>query len=291
MDTLQIVAMLVVFILLILFVYYFFVNDKSITTGLNDAKYYKYIDSKEFGVPPGLKSTFATSIWVYVNDWTTYEHTADRIIYYIGDREILKTSGSVGGPVAAAYITVEDLRQRAPRPRGGVVVMGLDHTNSTLKIHVGNDENIVALDGVAAADHELTFKIDDFPLQAWINVSVSVHNNAIDLYINGKLVSSKFVNGLNVTFPPQTENTIVSLGNPWLVFNSSDGDTDYTNLTMGFNGYTSKFRFYNDSLTPKQAYDIYKSGPGGSYLSEMIGDRSVDINFKNGQEVTSTISI
>ena len=285
MDTLQIVAMLVVFILLILFVYYFFVNDKSITTGLNDAKYYKYIDSKEFGVPPGLKSTFATSIWVYVNDWTTNDKASDRIIYYIGDKIIHTMAGSSGDTMEGDWRkTVMLLRSQSPHNSRGVVVMGLDATYSKLKIHVG-DKN-----GGTLSDADLTFEIDDFPLQAWVNVSVSVHNQAIDLYINGKLVSSKFVNGLNVTFP-QTEDTIVSLGNPWLVRDESDGDTDYTNLTMGFNGYTSKFSFYNDSLTPKQAYDIYKSGPGGSYLSEMIGDRSVDINFKNGQEVTSTISI
>ena len=88
MDTLQIIAMLVVFILLLLFVYYFFKDDKGITSGLNDARYYKYIDPKEFGVPAGLKAAFATSIWVYIKDNASGAHgngnvTRDRIIYYI----------------------------------------------------------------------------------------------------------------------------------------------------------------------------------------------------------------
>jgi hypothetical protein len=158
-----------------------------------------------------------------------------------------------------------------------IVMMGLDGNDpTTLKIIVDGAE---------------VFSINDFSLQTWVNITLSVYNNSLDLYINGKLVSSKIVNDLLIEFPESSDETIVSLGNPFNVFDKSDNETNYNSLTMGFSGYTSKFKFFNNSLTPNEAYDIYKSGPGGSSLANMIGNRGLDINFKDGVEITSTISI
>lgn len=272
MDTLQIVAMLVVFILLLLFVYYFFKYDKGITSGLNDARYYKYIDSKEFGVPVGLKAAFATSIWVYVKDWNGVSN-ADRIICYIGSNldgdETIVTASTGAVTSETSDDDISDISSNSN------VIMALDKTNPTLKIIVNELEE---------------FSINDFPLQTWVNITLSVYNNLLDLYINGKLVSSKIVEDLMIQFP-ESESAVVSLGNPFYVFDRVDNETNYTSLTMGFSGYTSKFKFFNNSLTPNEAYDIYKSGPGGSSLANMIGNRGLDINFKDGEEVTSTISI
>ena len=273
MDTLQIVAMLVVFILLLLFVYYFFKKDKGITSGLNDARYYKYIDPSEFGVPVGLKTAFATSIWVYVKDWNGVDR-ADKIICYIGDN---KTRGDNLGSTGenTVYDNNNNINKLSYIKRRSNVIMALDKNDPTLKVVLNN---------------QAEFSIKDFPLQTWVNITVSVYNNSLDLYINGKLVSSKIEDNLLIEFP-ESENTIVSLGNPFKVFDKSDNERNYTNLTMGFSGYTSKFKFFNNSLTPNKAYDIYKSGPGGSSLANKMGNRGLDINFKDGQEVTSTLSI
>jgi len=270
MDTLQIIAMLVVFILLLLFVYYFFKDDKGITSGLNDARYYKYIDSKEFGVPVGLKAAFATSIWVYVKDWNGINE-ADKIICYIGSNTASNdtSTASIGSALSTTDDEISDISGNSN------VIMALDQTDPTLKIIVNDVEE---------------FSINDFPLQTWVNITLSVYNYSLDLYINGKLVSSKIEENLLIEFPDSDE-AVVSLGNPFHVFDKQDNETNYTSLTMGFSGYTSKFKFFNNSLTPNEAYDIYKSGPGGSSLANMIGNRGLDINFKDGEEVTSTISI
>ena len=271
MDTLQIVAMLVVFILLLLFVYYFFKKDKGITSGLNDARYYKYIDRSEFGVPVGLKAAFATSIWVYVKDWYGNDDD-DKIICYRGQNTVDANSitGATGEKTDVDKNENNKLDYIKKRAR---VIMALDNTDPTLKIIVNKQEE---------------FSINDFPLQTWVNITLSVYNNSLDLYINGKLVSSKIKENLLIEFK---ESTIVSLGNPFKVFDREDNETNYSSLTMGFSGYTSKFKFFNNSLTPNEAYDIYKSGPGGSTLANKIGNRGLDINFKDGQEVTSTLSI
>jgi len=273
MDTLQIVAMLVVFILLLLFVYYFFKNDKGITSGLNDARYYKYIDPSEFGVPVGLKAAFATSIWVYVKDWN--QDDADKIICYIGKNKAIDGLMGSTGEKTGDDANEAEINELSYIQQRSTVIMALDKNDPTLKIIVNKEEE---------------FSINDFPLQTWVNITLSVYNQSLDLYINGKLVSSKIKKNLKIKFY-ESDDAIVSLGNPFNVFDKKDNETNYTSLTMGFYGYTSKFKFFNNSLTPNKAYDIYKSGPGGSSLANKMGNRGLDINFKDGQEVTSTLSI
>ena len=285
----QIISMIVIIILLLL-VYYYFKKNKGITTGLNDARYYKYIDPKDFGLPVGPTNSFATSIWVYIKDNASGAlsgggTTSARIIYYIGSNELagirgqrFPRVGSIGEPTENKHgVPVTTPNMFLTKNLNDVMVMvGLDGNDpTTLKIIVAGDEE---------------FSINDFPLQTWVNITLSVYNSSLDLYINGKLVSSKIKQNLLIEFPDSDE-TIVSLGNPFNVFDKEDNETDYTSLTTGFSGYTSRFKFFNNSLTPNEAYDIYKSGPGSSSLVNMIGSRGLDINFKNGQEVTSTISI
>jgi hypothetical protein len=232
-----------------------------------------------------------------VKEWDTYNGTAssggggsvnaDKIIYYIGHDKIQSESGAIGdASILTTQFKFSDLTAagKTEQKNRGVVVMGLGATKSTLNINIRDG----AHSGVSP--DEPTFTIQDFPLQAWVNVTVSVYNDSIDLYINGKLVSSKYVDNLNVIFPSGA-GRFVSLGNPWNTFSRTDGDQSFIDLTTGFQGHTSKFKFYNNSLTPNEAYDIYKSGPGGSSLTSMISNRGIDINFKNGKEVTSTISI
>lgn len=77
------------------------------------------------------------------------------------------------------------------------------------------------------------------PLQKWNHIVVSVYNNNVDLYLNGKLSRSCLLKG----FPkPNTDH---------LHFNVNDG----------FDGQIAKSIFVNASLNPTEVYDLYKMGP------------------------------
>lgn len=81
--------------------------------------------------------------------------------------------------------------------------------------------------------------LKDIPLQRWNHVVVSVYNNNVDLYLNGKLSRSCVLKG----FPkPNTDH---------LHFNVNDG----------FDGQIAKSVFVNSSLNPTEVYDLYKMGP------------------------------
>ena len=86
-----------------------------------------------------------------------------------------------------------------------------------------------------------TWKIHNIPLQKWTNIIVATNNRAVDTYIDGKLVNTHVLKGV----PKMDKEAPIYL--------TPDG---------GFSGNTAKFRYFSRTLSPREAYQIYKDGPG-----------------------------
>ena len=110
--------------------------------------------------------------------------------------------------------------------------------------------------------------INNVPLQAWTNLIVTLNSRALDVYINGKLVKTCLLDA-----PPAVES----------------GSSVRITPGGGFSGYTSRFQYYAMPLSPQQAYNIYKSGYGGSSgLGDVFNKYRVKIGFlENNREVNS----
>ena len=109
--------------------------------------------------------------------------------------------------------------------------------------------------------------IHNIPIQKWCNIIISSNNRAIDTYIDGKLVNTHVLSGV----PRMDKNA------PILV--TPDG---------GFSGETSKFRYIARTISPREAYDIYREGPGGNWLSDLLNQYKLKFSFlKHNQEINS----
>lgn len=82
----------------------------------------------------------------------------------------------------------------------------------------------------------------NIPLQKWVNITVSVYQNNVDLYIDGKLGASHSLKG----FPQPNKGNI---------FITPKG---------GFDGYIANTKFFNLAFTPDKAFETYKEGPSSS---------------------------
>jgi hypothetical protein len=113
-----------------------------------------------------------------------------------------------------------------------------------------------------------TCTIRNVPLQAWTNLIVTLNNRALDIYINGKLVKTCLL-----ASPPRIDS----------------GSSVRVTPGGGFSGYTSKFEYYAQPLSPQEAYNIYKSGYGGDYgLGNIFNKYRVKVGFMdNNREVNS----
>jgi hypothetical protein len=90
-----------------------------------------------------------------------------------------------------------------------------------------------------------TCDIGNIPLNMWVNITIILIGNSVDVYVNGNLKKRQKLEGV-----------------PKLNY----GDL-YINNWNGFLGYISKLRYFNYAIQPYILDEIYKNGPGTSFDS------------------------
>ena len=83
-------------------------------------------------------------------------------------------------------------------------------------------------------------EIKNMPLQRWVNVTLQVHNNIIDIFMDGLLHKTHIIEQGAVK--PNDDNIIIG-------------------STGGFDGYVSRIIWANKALHPGEIYEKYKEGP------------------------------
>jgi hypothetical protein len=123
----------------------------------------------------------------------------------------------------------------------------------------------------ALSDKGLNFEKllnDDYiEIQKWVNITFSASTNNIDIYIDGKLVRTCLLPG------------VASVNNNANVYITPNG---------GFDGWTSKFQYYPNSLNPQEAWNIYTQG----YSNWFTGfNYKVQISLVENGNTQSSITI
>lgn len=143
--------------------------------------------------------------------------------------------------------------------------MILERNTARLKVHIGGTQTNGVVSN-ALADIEVT---NNFPIQKWVCVLVSVDNNITDVYLDGKLMKSIQLNNPNSgasTISPIDEN--INFGN-------------WTGC------YISKFERIPRSTDPKTAYDKYREGNGSSGLGNALGNFNLKLAVTKDNVETS----
>lgn len=169
---------------------------------------------KEKDLKQHSASRYAYGIWVYVNSWN---NTSEKIIFKRG-------SGSTGVPNSLKV----SLAQQTPS------------LTVTLTDTGGNPHSIPVT--------------DNFPIQKWVYIVVSVDSRLVDTYLDGKLVKSHQVT------PNQGTTLTVPGGNL---------ESDI------FNAYVARFKRWSHPINPQTVYDEYMKGNG---QGSMIGAYGVDVS-------------
>jgi len=111
-----------------------------------------------------------------------------------------------------------------------------------------------------------SWSIQNIPIQKWCSIILATNNRTVDTYIDGKLVNTHLLSGV----PNIDKNANINL-----------------TPDKGFSGATSKFNYFSRTISPREAYDIYKEGPGGNALSDLLNKYKLKLSFmKDNEEVT-----
>jgi hypothetical protein len=175
-------------------------------------------------------SNFAYSVWFYINDWN-YRYGEQKVIF-----------GRMGSASASGSGFTPGVNGLDPCP---AVVLGDTENNLyiSLSCFSGLDqEPIPTTTGTTtttANTQVSTCIITNVPIQSWVNLTISIYGRTMDVYINGKLVKTWVLPG---------------------VANVNNAANVYVTPNGGFDGFTSKFQYYPNSLNPQQAWNIYTQG-------------------------------
>lgn len=130
------------------------------------------------------------------------------------------------------------------------------------------DNNLVIT--MTTEDEPFECLVPNIPLQKWTNLIVSLNNKSLDSYVNGKLVKTCVLPSIPIIDPEAS------------VYLTPNG---------GFSGYTSRFNYWNDVISPHQAWNVYKSGPGGNLLSNFFNQYKIKLSFLKGDNVAASLTI
>ena len=187
----------------------------------------QYVDGKDLPTSSDQTSNYTISTWFYVSDWN---------INYGQEKTLLNKGESSPSIVLGATSNDITVTQRCFPSAGG--------------------ERI---------EHQCV--IQNFPLQKWVNLIVSLYGRTMDIYVDGKLVRTCVLPG------------VADVSGPNNIHITPNG---------GFDGFVTNTQYWAQASNPQDAYNIYKDGFGSNWLSSLINKYRVRFTFlEDNREITS----
>ncbi len=219
MNSLIIILIFIILIVIFYFIYQLFRKRYYLINAVqNLQKSSPSISVSKIDDPASTR--YAYSIWIYVNSWN---NSANKVII----------------------------------SRYNDIVLFLDSTTSTLKCKLNpkySPDRATAYpidpSKITNADSKSPFIniTNNFPLQKWVNITVSIDNNIFDAYLDGKLVKSLQITQVN---PDRTSD--LYLGN-------------------GYDAFITRLSRFNHPLDPQSAWNIYLKGNGSNSAFGLFGN-------------------
>jgi hypothetical protein len=253
MSPLTIVITIVVIVLIFMLIRYIIVDPYTLQN-IQDGKTASTISATSLATNGSSvpSSNFAYSIWFYINNWN-YRYGEPKVIF----GRMGTSSGQQGGSVSG-------VSGMDPCP---AVVLGAVENNLDISIgcYPGIDQEPTTTGGSTVVH---TCSVANVPIQKWVNLVVSVYGRSMDVYIDGKLVRTCLLPG------------VASVNNSANVYVTPSG---------GFEGWTSKFQYYPNSINPQEAWNIYSQGY--SSMSSMFSSYQVQLSLVENGTTQSSITI
>ena len=200
--------------LVIYFIWYFFLKKGKVLSKCRSG-------TKVLNIPADKlhgnshTNNYSYSIWFYVTDWS-YRLSEEKELLVRGGAQGSANPRIVLSPFENNLSVTITTHTKAAQPPGGGT-------------GIGNASSLGP-----------TCSINNFPLQRWVNLIVSLNNRTLDLYLNGKLVRTCILPA-PATIEPDAPVILTPGG--------------------GFKGWTSNMQYFTKALNPQEAYNIYSNGP------------------------------
>ena len=253
MSPLSIVIMILIIVLLVI-IWKYVLSDPFTLQSMQNGQTASTISASSLAtngtnVP---SSNFAYSIWFYINDWN-YRYGEPKVVF-----------GRMGSKSSTSTGAISGVSGMDPCP---AVILGAIENNVavTLSCYPGSNQEPTTPGGTTVLH---TCSVTNIPIQKWVNLTLSVYGRSMDLYIDGKLVRTCLLPG---------------------VANVNNNSNVYVTPAGGFDGWTSKFQYFPNSLNPQEVFNIYTQGYGS--WSSMLSSYQVQIALIENGQTQSSVTI
>lgn len=149
------------------------------------------------------------------------------------------------------------------------------------QMYLENDQNNL---NVVLSGNSTPCTIRNVQLQKWINLTMSVYGNTVDLYLDGKLVRTCILQ----TMPPSLSSTDdLFIGGGYNLDSSNrvspqDGDLE---------GFISNVVYKSDYIAPEEAWNIYSQGYSGAGMFNFLHSYRLNFSITNNNQTVGQFSI
>jgi len=126
--------------------------------------------------------------------------------------------------------------------------------------------------------------IQNIKLQKWVNITMSIYGNTVDLYLDGKLVRTCILTTIPKAIKP---SDTLYVGGAITKSASSCVATDNGDLQ----GYISSVVYKPDYITPEEAWNIYSEGYSGAGMFDFVNRYKLNFSITKDNQALGQISI
>ena len=185
---------------------------------------------------------FTYNFWIFIREWDSNDKP--KCVLYRGNGG--PTDFTVAAPSIWLYPKENKLMVRVSTMEPETSSNYDDATYFKYRRDEGNYSNVNPNASYPAGenifDSSYACDVENIPLQRWVQVSVVMFNRTLDIYINGKLARSCILPGVPAHDPNLLDSVYIGKGNT-------------------FNGYISRFKYFNRAITANDVYSLYRKGP------------------------------
>lgn len=235
MSILKIAVLIIVIILVIIFeVYRYYTRDYILVSGVKEAcceLKYSANDLPLTHINGGIEFTF--SLWIYIASYE-YKYDHEKIILYWKGRSLLDDILINSNNKLIAKCFELDTKKKNNKKK----IKSLVGKYGGLKIALEEKTNTLVVSYSLMNGKTESIKVDNLPLQKWLNIVVLLRLRNFDVFVNGKLYANKFL------------STVPLYGRHRLIINGKGG----------YDGFISNVKYYNRAITYPEIKQIYLQG-------------------------------
>jgi hypothetical protein len=240
----------VLIIVLIYVVYTFMTTPTTTVSDLSDASKYVVVPSSKTESNSTGNNNYGYSVWLYIDAW--------------------KTNGT-------STINKNILTRTTTTTTSANLPL--------FQLHLDNNQNDLMLEmsDSTGAPINVPCMIRNVQLQKWINITMSVYGNTVDLYLDGKLVRTCVMTKMPASLI-STDQLYVGGGYTLTnnVISPTDGDLQ---------GFISNVVYNPDYFSPEEAWNIYSAGYSGAGMFNFLHSYKLNFSITNNNQTLGQFSI